>query len=33
MINYIYTLTDPRDNKVKYIGKTQKDINKRLVRL
>lgn len=32
MINYIYTLTDPRDNKVKYIGKTKKDINKRLIR-
>jgi hypothetical protein len=32
MINYIYTLTDPRDNKIKYIGKTKNDINKRLIR-
>jgi len=28
MLNYIYTLTDPRDNIIKYIGKTN-NINKR----
>ena len=28
---YIYTLTDPRDNTIKYIGKTN-DIEKRLYR-
>ena len=31
MLNYIYTLTDPRDNKIKYIGKTN-NIDKRLYR-
>ena len=27
---YIYALTDPRDNTVRYIGKTKNNLNKRL---